>query len=132
MYHNIYGVIQFSDKIGLTAGFDIGTEQKSKGSDETNVWYTPVAILRYTASSQWAVAVRGEYFNDKDGVIITTGTPNGFKTSGFSLNVDYLPLPNVALRMEGRLFNSKDDIFVKDKSLTNTSAAVTFSAAISF
>lgn len=132
IYHNIYGIFQITDKFGFTAGFDIGTEQKSKGSDDTNIWYTPVAILRYTPNSQWAVALRGEYFNDKNGVIIATGTPNGFKTSGFSLNADYLPLPDVALRLEGRWLNSKDDIFVKERSVTSTSTAVTFSAAVSF
>ena len=132
IYHNIYGIIQFTEKIGLTAGFDTGTEQKGKGNDDINIWYTPVAILRYTPASEWAIALRGEYFNDKNEVIISTGTPNGFKTTGVSLNLDYLPLPNVALRLEGRWLNSKDNIFVKDRSLVNTSTAVTFSAAVSF
>jgi hypothetical protein len=29
-YHNIYGIFQLSEKFGLTAGFDIGTEEKNK------------------------------------------------------------------------------------------------------
>jgi hypothetical protein len=132
LFHNIYGVFQLSDKIGLTAGFDIGTEQVSKGSDDKNTWYSPVAILRFTPNNQWAFAVRGEYYSDENGVIIATGTPNGFKTSGFSVNVDYLPLPTLALRLEGRVLSSKDDIFVKDGNAKSNSTAITFSAAISF
>lgn len=132
MFHNVYGIFQFSNKIGLTAGVDIGTEQKAKGSSERNTWYSPVAILRFTPVNQWAFAVRGEYYSDENGVIIATGTPNGFKTSGVSLNADYLPVSNLALRVEGRWLKSKDEIFVKDGVRKDNSTAITFSAAVSF
>jgi len=98
-----------------------------------NTWYSPVAILRFTPVEQWAFAVRGEYYSDEHGVIISTGSPNGFKTWGYSANIDYLPAKNMALRLEGRLLNSKDDIFQRsDESATGTNTAVTFSAAVSF
>ncbi|HTN07929.1 porin [Agriterribacter sp.] len=132
IYHNIYGIFQFTDKIGFTAGFDIGTEQVTKGSSHKNNWYSAVGIWRYTPASQWAIAVRGEYFNDEDGVIIAAVTPNGFKTSGFSLNVDYLPVLNIALRLEGRTLNSKDNIFIKNGNPESNTTAITFSAAVGF
>ena len=66
-YHDVYGIFQFTDKIGLITGFDIGMEQKIKGSSDYNTWFTPIGILRYTLSSQWAVALRGEYYSDKKG-----------------------------------------------------------------
>ncbi|AEW00405.1 hypothetical protein A4D02_24065 [Niastella koreensis] len=132
-FHNLYGVFQFTDKWGLTLGFDLGQEQAKKGESKMNTWYTPVAILRYTPVDQWAFAVRSEYYSDEHGVIITTGTPNGFKTWGCSANIDYLPVKNIALRLEGRLLNSKDDIFLKsDQSVTSANTAVTFSAAVKF
>jgi hypothetical protein len=131
-FHNLYSIIQLNDQVEVTLGFDIGQEQVRKGSSDKNTWYAPVVILRYMPVTQWAIAVRGEYYNDEDGVIINTGTPNGFKTSGFSANVDYLPAKNIALRLEGRLLNSKDDIFTKKERATNTNTAVTFSAAVSF
>ena len=132
IYHNIYGIFQLSGKVGLTAGFDIGTEQVAKGSDDHNTWYSPVAILRYTPTSRWAIALRGEYFSDKDGVIIFTGTPEGFRTSGASVNLDYLPLPNVAIRLEARTLHSKDDIFIKEEKMTSNATALTFSVAVGF
>lgn len=131
-YHNIYGIFQFSPMIGFTAGFDVGLEEKTPTGNGNNTWYTTVGILRITPTAKWAVALRGEYFSDKAGVIIATGTPNGFKTSGVSLNIDYLPQPNVALRLEGRTFNSKDAIFTKGVEARSTNTAVTFSTAISF
>lgn len=131
-FHNLYSIIQLSDKIEATLGFDIGQEQVTKGESDLNTWYTPVIILRYAPADQWAFAVRGEYYSDEKGVIISSGTPNGFKTSGISANIDFLPVKNIALRMEGRLLNSRDDIFIKRDDVISTNTAVTFSAAVSF
>lgn len=131
-YHNIYGVFQLSDKVGFTAGFDIGMEEKTTAGNNNNTWYTPVGILRITPTDKWAIALRGEYFSDEAGVIIATGTTNGFKTIGGSLNIDFLPQKNVALRLEGRYLNSKDAIFIKDGTAKDNNAAVTFSTALSF
>lgn len=132
-FHNLYGIFQLNDKIAASFCFDVGQEQATKGESKMNTWYTPAVILRYTVTGQWAIAVRCEYYNDEHGVIISTGTENGFKTSGFSANVDYLPVKNITLRLEGRMLNSKDDIFLKkDESLTGTNTAVVFSAAVSF
>ncbi len=132
IYHNLYSIFQFNDKIGLIAGFDIGTEQKSKGSSDVNTWYAPVVILRFTPYTHWAFAARGEYYSDKNGVIIYTGTPNGFKTTGLSINIDYLPQNNIALRLEGRTLIGKDDTFIKANSVSNNNTAITFSTAVSF
>jgi hypothetical protein len=131
-FHNLYGIIQLNDKVEASFCFDIGQEQETKGNSKMNTWYTPAVILRYAPVDQWAFAVRGEYYSDEHGVIICTGTPNGFKTTGFSANVDYLPVKNIALRLEGRTLNSKDKIFIKDENVTGSNTAVTFSAAVSF
>jgi hypothetical protein len=131
-YHNVYGIFQFTPVIAFTAGFDIGSEESSQSGGDNNTWYTPVVILRVTPDTKWAVALRAEYFSDNNGTIIRTGTPNGFKTFGGSLNIDYLPLSNVALRLEGRYFDSKDAIFSKNGTLSDNNAAITFSTAIAF
>ncbi len=131
-HHNIYGIFQVSSVIGFIANIDIGMEQASKGSSSMNTWYTPVGILRITPSEKWAFALRGEYFSDEHGVIIASGTPNGFKTFGGSINVDYWPASFVAVRLEGRYFNSKDPIFIKEDLASNNNTAITFSTAISF
>lgn len=132
-YHNnVYGIFQFSDKIGVIANFDFGLEQKNRKSGVLNSWFTPVAIMRITPSAKWALAVRGEYFRDADGIIIFTGTPNGFKAFGSSVNIDYLPQENMALRFELRHLKSKDAIFDKDGASKKGNTAITFSTAIAF
>jgi hypothetical protein len=132
-FHNLYVIINATDKLGLIFGLDTGLEETAKNSGETNFWYSPVAIARCTISDHVTAAARIEYYNDEHGVIIATGTPNGFQTMGYSLNIDFVPVPNAMLRFEGRLFQSKDDIFSKeDGAPTGTNAFIGSALAVSF
>ena len=131
-YHNFYLLLHPTDKFGITLGFDYCMEQKSKGSSEYNMLYSPVVILRYQCFNKLAIAVRGEYYNDENGIIIATGTPNGFQTSGYSLNLDYKLLENAIWRVEFRGLSSKDDIFLSDNTPTSQNYFVTTSLAIAF
>ena len=132
IYHNLYAIFQFNDKWGLTAGFDIGTEQVSKDSSDKNTWFTPVGIIRFKPNSNWAFAIRGEYFDDENGVIIATGSPNGFKTMGASVNIDRVIGEHLMWRIEYRTFSSKDEIFTKDDQLQKNNSAITTSLALTF
>ncbi len=132
-FHNLYGILHLTDQFHVTAGFDYGMEQVSKGSSDFNTWYSPVLIVKYDLNDTWAIAARGEYYADENGVIIATGTEHGFKTTGFSLNVDCKLRANAVWRIEGRMLSSEDDIFTdSDGAATNSNTAVTTSLAISF
>ena len=131
-YHNVYGVFQVTDKFGLTLGFDYGTQQKAKGSSDKNEVLSPVVIAQYKFADKWAVAGRFEYYEDKNGVFIATGTPNGFKTKGYSLNLDYAPISNAVIRLEGKTFDSKDKIFSREGNAVNANTTLTASIAVAF
>ncbi len=131
-FHNLYGIFNVTGKIGIIAGFDIGTEQKAKGSSKMNTWYAPVLILKHAINSKWAVAVRGEYYYDRDEVIVASGTSNGFQTTGFSFNVDYAPVSKALIRLEARTLKSKDNIFAKKNGFINSNSFITASFAVSF
>jgi len=131
-FNNLHGAFQLTKKFGIIAGFDYGMEQMQKDTSKYNQWYTPVVIMKYKFNDQFAIAARGEYFNDKNGVVISTGTPNGFDVIGYSLNFDYSPASNMLFRVEGRIFQSKDLIFTADKNITNQNVFFTTSMAISF
>ena len=132
-FHNLYGIYQINKKIGITAGFDIGAEQKVKGSEQYNVWYTPVLIAKYSPTEKFSITARGEYYQDEKGVIISTGSENGFKTFGYSLNTDYQILPNLVWRTEIRNLNSKDAIFMKrNEDISNNSLTAVTAIAVSF
>jgi putative OmpL-like beta-barrel porin-2 len=132
-FHDFYGIFQISNSLSAILGFDIGAEQQYKGSSKLNTWYTPAAIVKYMVSSKTAIALRAEYYSDRDQVIIASSTPGGFKTWGFSANADYSIASNIVWRTELRSLNSKDDIFAKYKSDNiNNNVSVTTSLAISF
>jgi hypothetical protein len=131
-FHNFYGQFQLTNKLGVIAGFDIGAEQKSKGSESYSCWYAPVIIAKYNINEKISLSARGEYYADKDGVIITTDTENGFKTTGYSLNFDYAVYNNVVWRVEARTLNSKDDIFERNGNMTANNTFVSTALAISF
>ncbi|MBK9543525.1 MAG: porin [Bacteroidetes bacterium] len=131
-FHNLYGVFHVSDKFHITAGFDYGMEQKSEASSDYNAWYSPVILVKVNMNDQWSVTARGEYYMDEKGVIIATGTTNGFQTTGYSLNLDCKLRENAVWRIEARTLNSKDKIFSKENGVVNTNTFVTTSLAISF
>jgi hypothetical protein len=131
-YHNFYAILNATDKFRITLGFDYGMEQKSKGSSKYNSLYSPVMIFHYQFCNKIAAAIRGEYYSDKNGILIATGTPNGFQTFGYSLNFDYNISNNVMWRMEGRGLSSKDKIFTLDNQVSNQNYFVTTSLAIAF
>lgn len=131
-FNNFYGLFQVTDKVNITAGFDIGTQQQSMGSSSYDFWFSPVIIGQYFISNAWKAALRMEYYQDETGVIIPTGTTNGFNTTGLSLNFDYSPSTNLVFRIEGRWLNSKDLFFETKGSTSRNNFIIGTSIAIKF
>ncbi len=129
-FNNFYGQFQLSEKLGFTAGFDIGLQQRSKSGSTYDSWLSPVVIVQYKMNQTWNAAFRVEYYKDETGIIIPTTTANGFQTTGLSLNFDYAPTEHVICRIEGRWLNSKDNIFETDTSLTDKNFIIATSMAV--
>ncbi|MBT1705945.1 porin [Chryseosolibacter indicus] len=131
-FHNFYGIFQVSEKVGIIAGFDYGIEEKSPETGSTNSWVSPILVARFNLNDKASFVVRGEYYQDEHGVIIATGTANGFKTTGISANFDYQVMPNALWRMEVRNLKSKDKIFEDGDGVSTSNTFVSTSLAISF
>lgn len=132
-FHNLYGQFHLSKTFALVAGLDAGAQQQEKGNDDFHCWYAPAVIAKYSPSEKISIAARGEYYHDEEGVIISSGTENGFQTFGASLNVDYQIIPNLVWRTEIKTLNSKDPVFLnrndelkKDNAIMVTSLAMRF------
>lgn len=132
VFHNFYGIFSLSPTLGLTFGFDIGSEQKAARQRGNSIWFTPVAVLRFRVDDSKYIAARAEYYQDKDGVIISTGTPNGFQILGGSLNFDYALTAHSLFRFEGRILQSKDQIFVKSIGLGDSNISLATSLSVFF
>jgi len=131
-FNNLYAMVRLSEELGVIGGFDIGFQQKEKGSAGYDCWYTPVVIGQYRYSPQFAGALRAEYYQDKQGVIISTQNPNGFKTFSTSMNFDYTPYPNVAARFEGRWLKDSDPIFEGSRGNRQENFFIGASLAVKF
>jgi hypothetical protein len=131
-FHNLYGQFQLTEKFGLIVGFDFGAQQNATNNRKYNTWYSPVLIMKYAPNDKISFATKGEYYSDVNGVIINSGTLNGFQTYGFSLNLDYHMLSNVVWRIESRVFTSKDKIFTLNDKPGNHNLFLTTALAISF
>lgn len=131
-FHDLYANFNLGEKWSGIAGFDAGAEQNAKGSEKYNLWYSPNLLVRYAITNQTKIGGRVEYFNDENGVIIGTTTPNGFQTFGYSLNVDHEIHRNILWRTEARGFSSKDAIFRKDHLAEKTNFFITTSLSAWF
>jgi hypothetical protein len=131
-FHNFYGQYQISEKWGVIAALDIGAEQVERNSQRYNLWFTPIVITQYKYSDKLSMAARAEYYQDKDQVIVTTNTPNGFSTWSVSANLDYKLSNQFAIRTELRKFHSRDAIFQKENNFDDDSVTATTAVIMSF
>lgn len=129
-YHNLYAILQLSDKLGATVGIDIGAEQAARNNTAKNFWFSPVAILRLTPVKYWSFAMRGEYFSDVHGVIIPGFGSGGFRSRAYSVNVDRKIGDHCLWRTELKIYHSPDPVFSRDGVLSKDCMLVT--TAISF
>lgn len=114
-FHNFYGQTEWGNT-GLIIGFDMGAEQKMKGSTSYQFWYAPVVVLKNKLSDKFSISARAEYYSDKHHVIISGNKNLGFQTFGSSINLDIHIHKNAMLRLEGRSFHAKEKIFVSKTS----------------
>ncbi|MFK7001300.1 porin [Flavobacterium oreochromis] len=112
-FHNIYLLYEPSNETGIIAGFDIGSDKYN--TKQYGTWYSPVIIIRQYFNNKTQLAIRGEYYNDPNQIMITTGSPKGFQTLGLSANLDYEIMKNIKVRIEPKLYLSKDEIFDNKK-----------------
>jgi hypothetical protein len=130
IFNNLYAQFQVTERFGLILGCDIGMEEAAQG-DSSSTWISPVVIPRFKINERTYIAARWELYQDEDGVIIATGTPNGFNTMGYSLNFDRWITPSVLWRIEGRMLQSEDKIFADaDAEATQSNTFITTSLAI--
>lgn len=108
-FHNLYMQFAISKKLGMIAGFDIGSDKFN--SIDYGIWYSPVLIMRYSVSEKIKLAMRGEYYNDKNRIIIPTSNLNGLRISGISGNFDYRISKKLQFRIEGKVYSAAEREF---------------------
>jgi hypothetical protein len=137
-FSNLYAQVLLNKNLGVIAGFDIGFQQKWKGSQAYDAWFSPILIARLGLTEQWTAVMRAEYYQDKSAVIMDVNHPQGFSSTGFSFGLDYSPYKDVLCRFEARNFHDENQIYAyndgskrRDNVFFITSIAIKFSEIIS-
>lgn len=129
IFHNAYAQGHLSDRWELLFGLDVGAQEKLLQKNYAK-WIAMVMQSKYAIHKHWTIAVRAEYFNDPDEVVISTAVSGGFKVYGFSLNADYQMKPWIIWRVEGRSFSGYDSYFMKNGTPTNQNVFFTISCLV--
>jgi hypothetical protein len=110
-FSNLYTKHQIGKKLELILNWDQGAEQMWKGSDDYSFWVGLAGVFRYSFTQQLKLGGRIEFYQDFDRILIPTFGPDGFKTAGYSLNLDYFVVPGVQVRLEGRVMDFRNPIY---------------------
>jgi hypothetical protein len=102
-FHNFYAKYE-RKQLGLIAGVDLGAEQRSYQSNYYGHWLSAILVARKKVGDNLSAAIRGEYFYDKNGIIIPTEKDVPFSNIGLSCNVDYTFDFPLKIRLEYRSF----------------------------
>jgi hypothetical protein len=105
--------VDWADQENFTSLVD-GTKTKAQ-------WDGAAGYVNYQINDQWAVSVRGEYFDDKDGY--RTGVIQKWKEGTATLR--YMPNTNLELRAEGRYDGSDGNTFIDSAKDFASSGGVT-------
>jgi hypothetical protein len=78
-----------------------------------------------------AVAMRGEYYSDPNGLVVGYALPDEFKATSLSLNLDYIPFHQTFVRIEGRWLNNQTAVFPKGSGFSENNFSLLFSLSVS-
>lgn len=131
-FNNFYCQFQLNENLSLTTGFDIGLQQKAKGSSVYYFWYSPVLIGQMKLHTSWKVAARFEYFQDDYQLIIPNQLALDFRTMGYSVNLDYAPASRFLWRVEGRMLQSSEKVLDRSDGPTRSNFVLATSLAVKF
>jgi len=113
IFNNLIFNLAPSNKIDIIASLDIGIQEKSKRTDTTASAYTygSFVSLRYKFNPKISATVRGEYYQDLDGVLSgNIGSYNWLKGNGITLGFEYRPIESAYVRLEGRYLRLDNEI----------------------
>lgn len=131
-FHNLYALIKVNNQCNIVLGWDIGFQQAAQKSNLYHPWSGGALICTYSPLEKIKVSARAEYYQDKHNVLIQPTAINGFRTTGYSLNLDYHLFENTVWRMEGKIFHSPDAIYMNKNRRVNQNYNLITSLAVSF
>jgi hypothetical protein len=125
IYNNLVVKLFPSKKLDVILCGDFCMQEKSKIDDAeaSGSMFSAFASMKYRASKNVSLMLRGEIFQDKDAVLspafmLSDSTFSGLKAFGVTGGAEFNPTPNSYFRLEGRYLATDSDqkIFYEEKN----------------
>lgn len=129
---DLVGTINATDALNFVANVDILSKDDYLGAGSGKGKANGLALYaNYSFTEQWMLSARGEYIDDKNGIVSgTNGTSNKLKE--LTLAVNYLPVKHLKLSAEVRQDKSNLSIFTKNGNPTDKQTSLELQAVYSF
>lgn len=139
IYNNVVTKLNLHKKIEMILCGDFCIQEKSKIKDSTASasMFSGFASIKYKINKFFSVAVRGETFNDKNGILSAVYAPifeeaEGLIGNGVTFGVEYNPTSNAYVRLESRYLRTKSKIFFNGNNVKDTRFEAILSSGIEF
>lgn len=115
LYNNVFAVYKNQRfTIGAEVNYGIQNHTVLIGNDHQASMFSALLAAKYRITHQWASYIRGEYFSDPDemltGPILNENLELlGLKIGGFTSGIEFKPIPNAYVRIEGRVLDTRKD-----------------------
>lgn len=97
-------------KLDWKGAMDFGT-QNVPGEKRALVWGAIASQWRWRLPENWALAWRAEYFHDEKGMVAPTGSMQGLRAYGASVNIDRFWGKNLLGRLELRRLQAAQRVY---------------------
>ena len=114
------GVYAVNDLLTLGTNIDYGSEPRATTTGTDASWFGFAGYLRFNISKCFSLALRGEQFDDKEGV--RTGTIQ--KLREVTITPEFKPADHFSVRGDFRMDKSDKKVFEKGIDLTDTQTTV--------
>lgn len=134
VYHDAIAQYNPNAQWQLAAVYSLGTQSRSTGTGGTASWWGMTTFAKYHATPKVAVVGRVERYSDPNQVIVVTGLPSSFQTTGGSIGLDVNLQAPVLWRTELRVLRSDNAVwplhtaglYGRNNSFLVSSLALTF------
>jgi len=124
------GTVSLSPSLQLAANFDLGFQEKTDHSGMAN-WHDVTLLMRKQLFQKLFASFRLEDYVDPYQLDVTTGTPNGFQTWGYSVGLDCQLKGKILWRTEYRELFSRDSVFVGNEKASSYDPLIVTSLSVS-
>jgi hypothetical protein len=132
IYHNLFGRVYLNRWI-LAPMVDFGMI-RNPFTGEMDQWQSYGGSVRYAINHSWGIAARYEYMHDPNSIInelLSPSLTNGFVMRGSTATLEYLPSPEVTVRVEARRTNLNQAAYeLSDGTVSQSDYFVMFSVAL--